>query len=101
MSHDITPGRKLSDDERTAQLCALGLIEPWEWPTSPPRRKRKKNQSSIIKRALRAALRAGVEPTGFRVGNNGEVTVFTKKVAEQTALPTSEFNEWDEVNGAA
>jgi hypothetical protein len=56
--------------------------------------------ASIIKRALRATVRAGFAPTGFRVGDNGEITVFTK-VAERAASSSSEdVNEWDEVDGA-
>jgi hypothetical protein len=73
-----------------------------------PSRRRKKNQSSIIKRALRAAVRAGFEPIGFRVGNTGEVTVFTKVAdgagrSSERLEALEDVNEWDEVksNGAA
>lgn len=64
-------------------------------------RSAKKNQSSIIKRTLRATVRAGFAPTGFRVGDSGEITVFTKAAEGGTSLPSSEdVNEWDEVDGA-
>ena len=83
-----TPDERLSrrERERLYAMYAEGLIEPWDLPPPTRRRRRKKNQSIIIKRALRAAVRAGLEPTGFRVANTGEVTVFTKKVAEEPTV---------------
>jgi hypothetical protein len=82
-------------------LSALVVEAPR--PIKPKRvaRSAKKNQSSIIKRALRATVRAGFAPTGFRVGDSGEITVFTKAAEGGTSLPSSEdVNEWDEVDGA-
>jgi hypothetical protein len=101
--YTIDPPLSRRERERTAAMYAEGLLEPHDLPPLKRRRKSKKNQSSIIKRALRAAVRAGVEPTGFRVGNNGEITVFTKATeGAAPSLPASEgVNEWDEVDGAA
>jgi hypothetical protein len=80
-------------------LSALVVEAPRPKPKrfAPPA---KKNQATIIRRALRATVRAGFAPTGFRVGDSGEITVFTK-IAEGSAPSSSEdVNEWDEVNGA-
>jgi hypothetical protein len=95
------PGNSASRAPRIRRLYgapALGIPEVRSKP-----RPAKKHQSSIIKRVLRAAVRAGFEPSGFRVGDNGEVTVFTKKATAEAAVPSSsseDVNEWDEVNGA-
>jgi hypothetical protein len=104
MLPEPTPKIKPRDElKRLYAMHAEGLIEPWDLPPLTRRRKPKKNQSSIIRRTLRAAVRAGLAPTGFRVGDNGEITVFTKVV--EGAVPSlpagKDVNEWDEVDGAA
>lgn len=66
-------------------------------PKTVPERAR---QSSIIKRLLRAAVRAGFTPTGFKLNSNGEITVFTKEGTAPSSPTNEELNEWDQVDGA-
>jgi hypothetical protein len=50
-----------------------------------------------LTRALRAAKKAGAQVARAEVARDGKIVLVLKKDGE--ALPISESNEWDDING--